>query len=876
MYNMFMNCRSKCTGMFLALLVLLLISVKSMAQLPSGDLSKFNVDLLTSSQVQGIFGNYQSSGMTEQQFYSSLSQRGLPAAEINKLFTRMSQLQGKGGSSISGNNENNLRGALSLSNKPASTGNPELDKLDPLERRLFGYKLFHNTTIDFAPNTTMATPKGYVVGPRDVLVLQVFGVAQNTYSLNVSPEGKITIPDVGVAHVAGFTIEALTSLLTEKLSLRYAGMRGSNPNTFLQVTLGTIRTIKVNVVGEIFKPGTYTLPSYVNVFNALYAAGGPTVKGSFRSVQVYRNNRQVADVDVYDFIVNGRISQNIRLEDNDVILIPPTAGRIDIGGEIKTPGIFEFKSRETFQDLMKFTGGFTDNAYKQLVYVRRRGLVDNQVIDLPSSKFGSAYLNDGDSITVGALLDRFSNRVQISGSVNRPGSFELVSGMRVQDLLQKAGGPKADAYLKRALLYRTRPDFSQEVLSIDLSNLADPRSETNIELKKEDVLSLVSIFDLKEEYYVQVSGEVNNQGSFPYSDSLTLGDVLLKAGGFKYSASGSFIEIARRKILSDDNKLAEVIQVNIDKDLSINSQTQKIILQPFDHIFVRTTPGFQPTKTVMVKGEVQYPGEYVIDRKEMRISDLISRAGGITKYAYTRAATLIRRTQYYKGKTVTEQQNEKLNNLKDNLLKDGIVVSTETNQEYAKRIDNKILQNTQKIEDEKVNADKKTNEDLKQNLVRDNAAFQGKNAVSAEQKDQELVAIDFDAILKAPGSAADIVLKEGDELDIPEKLETVSVKGGVLFPVSVKYEQGLGFREYINRSGGYVPQAMRNRSYVLQANGKVERVKHFLFFRSYPRIEPGAQVFVPVDTRERAPFSYEKGLGIITSTLTLIFLLRTL
>lgn len=878
MYNMFMNCRSKCTGIFLILVVLLLISVKSMAQLPSGDLSRFNVDLLTSGQLQAIAENYRSSGMTEQQFYSSLSQRGLPPAEINKLFARMSQLQGKGGPAVSGNAENNLRGTLSLGNKQGSTGDPELDKLDLIEKKLFGYKLFHNTATDFAPNTTMATPKSYVVGPRDALVLQVFGVAQNSYTLTVSPEGKITIPDVGVAHVAGFTIEALTSMLTEKLSLRYAGMRGSNPNTFLQVTLGTIRTIKINVVGEIYKPGTYTLPSYVNVFNALYAAGGPTVKGSFRSVQVYRNNRQVADVDVYDFIVNGKISQNIRLEDNDVIMIPPTAGRIDIVGEIKTPGIFEFKSKETFQDLLKFTGGFTDNAYKQLVYVRRRGVVENQVFDLPSNKFGSAYLNDGDSINVGALLERFSNRVQVSGSVNRPGSFELVSGMRVNDLLQKAGGPKADAYLKRALLYRTRADFSQEVLSIDLSNLADAKAESNIELKKEDVLSLVSIFDLKEEFYVQVSGEVNNQGAYPYSDSLTLSDVLFKAGGFKYSASGSFIEIARRKPLGEDNKLAEVIQVNIDKDLSINSQTSKIILQPFDHVFVRTIPGFQPAKTISVKGEVLYPGEYVIDRKEMRISDLINRAGGITKYAYTRGATLVKKTLYYKEKSQAEIQNEKLNNLKNNLSKDGLLISTENNQEYAKRIDNKIAENTQKIEAEKEKAEKeqKSNSDLKQSLVKENVALQGKNAVSNEEKEKELVAIDFDAILKAPGSSADIVLKDGDELEVPERLETVSVKGGVLYPVSVKFEQGLGFREYINRSGGYVPQAMRNRSYVLQANGKVERVKHFLFFRSYPKIEPGAQVFVPVDTRESAPFSYEKGLGVITSTLTLIFLLRTL
>jgi protein involved in polysaccharide export with SLBB domain len=290
-------------------------------------------------------------------------------------------------------------------------------------------------------------------------------------------------------------------------------------------------------------------------------------------------------------------------------------------------------------------------------------------------------------------------------------------------------------------------------------------------------------------------------------------------------------------------------------------------------VYVRTTAGFQQPKTVTIKGEVKFAGEYVIDKKEMRISDLLARAGGITKYAYIKGVTLVRKTKNYKPKTTAELQNETLNSLKDNLQKDGVLVSSEKNREYIRRIDNKILENLQTINDEKELKEKETQ---KQSLLKDNAALKGKNTVAQEEKEQELVAIDFDAILKAPGSIADILLKDGDELEVPEQLETVSVKGGVLYPVSVRYEPGLNFNEYINRSGGYVPQAMRNRSYVLQANGKVERVKHFLFFKSYPKVEPGAQVFVPIDTSEKPPFTYEKGLGIITSALTLIFLLRTL
>lgn len=846
------------------------------AQLPAGDLSKFNVDILSNSQIQVISGNFQSSGMTEQQYYSSLSQRGLPAAEINKLFTRMAQIQGKSSQNINGVEGNNLKGVSKLDFGQVNTGNPEIDKLNPLERRLFGYKMFHNSEVNFSTNTSMATPKNYVVGPRDVLVIQVYGVAQSSYSLTVSPEGKVTIPNIGVAHVAGFTIEALTDILKEKLSIRYAGMRGNNPTTFIQVTVSSIRTIKINIVGEIFKPGTYTLPSFVNVFNALYSAGGPTIKGSFRSVQVYRNSKQVAEIDVYDFIVNGRTNQNIRLEDNDVILVPPTRGRVEISGEIKIPGIFEIKPKENFNDLLKFAGGFTDNAYKQLINVRRRGLVENQIFDLVSDKFGQAYLNDGDSITVSALQNRYSNRVQVSGSVLRPGTYEFSNGMRVHDILQKAGGFKSDAFLKRVLLYRSKADFTQEVVSLDLTDIENNQSANNILLQKEDVLNIVSQFDLKEEYYVQVSGEVNSPGTFPYSDSLTLGDLLLRAGGFKYSASGSFIEIARRNYKGGEAQLSEILQVSIDKDLSLDTKTQAVILSPFDHVYVRNIPGFQQPKKVIIKGEVLYPGEYIIDKKEMRVSELLRRAGGITKFAYVKAATLVRRTPNFKDLNQLEKQNETLKSLKDNLLKDEILISAENNQELSKRIDNRILQNTQKLEEEKLKLEFKEGNDLKQDLLKENAAFQGKNSVAVEQKEKELVAIDFEALLKIPGSSADIVLKDGDEIEIPEKLETISVKGGVLFPVSVKYEEGLGFKQYINRSGGYVPQAMRNRSYVLQANGKVERVRHFLFIRSYPKILPGAQVFVPVDNRVRAPFSYERGLGVITSTLTLIFLLRTL
>ncbi len=750
------------------------------------------------------------------------------------------------------------------------------DSIDILEKKIFGYNIFHNINVSFTPNLNMATPKSYVVGPGDELLLQVYGIAQNNYILKVTPEGNVTIPNIGMAKVAGFSIEAVKTILINKLATRYAGMGGPSPSTFLDVTLGNIRTIKINMVGEVFKPGTYSLPSYINIFNALFAAGGPTLKGTFRYVQVYRAGKLKAEIDLYDFLVNGKTNNNVRLEDDDVILVRPATNRVEIEGEVRIPGIFEFKSNESFTDILNFAGGFSENAYKDFVNVTRKGLIEKQVLDLPSNQFSKVNLNDGDLIKVGVILDRFTNRVQVTGAVNRPGPYSLTKGMTAQDLIQKAGGLKPDAFLKRALIYRTKQDFKQEVINVDLSNKNDKDGTGSIELEREDVLSIANFYDIQEEYFVQISGEVNNNGIFPYADSLTVGDLILKAGGFKYSASGSFIEIIRRA--NDPGKIADILTVAINKDLSINAANSKLLLKPFDQIFVRAIPGFEIPKLVSIEGEISLKGAYAIDKKEMRISDLLMRAGGLTKYAYPKGATLVRRTKKFIPPSLTEVDNQNLTGLKQNLIKDPIISSSESNIELNKRIDTKISQNMAGIKkDEEI----KNKELLKQSLVKDNAStVNSSSALSLDEKTQELVAIDLEEILKNPGTNVDLVLKEGDILNIPEKLETVSIKGGVLYPVSVRYEPGLSFREYIDRSGGYSTRAIKNKAYVLQANGRVQRVKSFWFFKSYPKIEPGAELFVPATLQDRAPFNYANTVGVvtglITSTLTLIFLLRTL
>ena len=462
---------------------------------------------------------------------------------------------------------------------------PEELKKAEIERTLFGYNIFHNNDVSFEPNLNMATPKNYVVGPKDELELQVFGIAQKKYEVIVSKEGRISLPDIGVVQVAGFTIEALQSILTQKMSIRYAGMQGPSPNTFLQVSLTNIRTIKVNMVGEIAVPGSYSLPSYVNVFNALFAAGGPTIKGTFRAVQVFRNNKHVAEIDLYEFILNGKINQNIRLEDNDVILIKTSANKVTLRGEVRTAGIFEMKSGETLQDLLKFAGGFSDNAYKQMLGLTRKGILENEYYDIVSENFNKITLIDGDIISVNPIQDKISNRVIITGAVLRPGQFEWSKGIRVKDLVQKAGGFRGDAFLKNILIYRTKYDLTQEVLSIDLSKNDLSDTINNLLLNKEDAVSIKSVIDLREEFYVQINGEINNAGTYPLLDKMSLYDLVLMAGGGKYSASGSYIEIARRS-LNDPSKISEIIPINDSKSMLTSDTLKKILLLPFDNVFI--------------------------------------------------------------------------------------------------------------------------------------------------------------------------------------------------------------------------------------------------------------------------------------------------
>src|SRR5690606_13535384 len=421
--------------------------------------------------------------------------------------------------------------------------------LTPRQKKIFGYTLFHNKELNINPSLNIPTPESYIIGTGDQLLIDVYGASQQSYDLEVNPEDRVFIPNVGPVEVGGASVSAARSRLKTSFSRIYSGLQGNNPNTFLQVRLGNIRTINVTMAGELRKPGTYNLPSFASVFNALYAAGGPNENGSFRHIQVYRDSKLVGETDIYNFLMKGSEAGNIRLQDNDVVIVQPLRTRVEIEGPVRRPGLFEIKPGENIDELIAFAGGFSDRAFTQRLTVRRTTGEQLQVEDVDSEEYSVFNPQDGDYFIVGEILNRYENRVQVFGAVLRPGEFALKENLTVKSLIEKAGGLRADAFMNRASLYRTGENLNQTVLSIDVQGILNG-IVPDVPLKREDVLNIASLYDIKEEFYVQISGEVNRTGVYPYVANMTVGDLVIRSGGFKESASNSYIEIARR--LKDD------------------------------------------------------------------------------------------------------------------------------------------------------------------------------------------------------------------------------------------------------------------------------------------------------------------------------------
>jgi protein involved in polysaccharide export with SLBB domain len=829
------------------------------------EIQNIKVDNLSDAQVEQFISRAEASGMNEQQLIAMARERGMPLSEITKLQARIKGLQNKGMNEATFGGADTGREGITEEATVEERG----QDLTEQQSKIFGFSLFRNNKLSFNPNLNLPTPQNYILGTGDQLLIDIYGASQMRYDLRINSEGTVFIPNIGPINLGGLSVEAATSRLKSTLSNIFSGLSGASPNTFLQFRLGNIRTIQVAMVGEVFAPGNYTLSSFSTVFNALYASGGVTENGSMRAIKVYRNNRLAATVDVYDFLINADQSKNIRLQDNDVIMVSPVEKRVEIQGPLRRPGLFEIVQDESLQDLINFAGGFTSMAYPSRAIVYRTTDKELKIENIEGVDFSTFRPRQGDNFIFGEILTRYENRVQITGALMRPGTFAVTEGMKINDLIKKAEGLREDAFLNRATLYRTKPDFSLEIEAVNIGAIVRGE-EKDIVLQREDVLNIPSIYDLQEEYYVKISGEINNPGSFAFGENMRVSDLVLKAGGFTEAAMATQIEVVRRVRDDVSGKLAEIIPVSIDKDLKMNAEGTDLVLMPFDHVLIRRSPGYQREKMVRVEGEVYYPGEYALATADERISDLLKRSGGINPFAYVKGATLIRRNEFYAMPSENAITANNLAAVKANASQDK-KNDTEAEKILLSRIDSKINQKSVVKDEvtETVNADGFKKETI------ENVAMKEGLGSQAIVRSEEMVGINLQEILLNPGGKDDLILQEGDVLSIPKELQTVRMRGELLFPTSTRFEKGAGFKQYISRAGGFTDRSRKSKSYVVYANGNVSRTKKFLFMSFFPRVEPGAEIVVP-QKPEREGITAQGWIGIGTSLATLGLLINQL
>ena len=826
------------------------------------DLNTIRVDQLSDDQIEELVKRAQDAGLSSTDFLMMAEMRGMPSGEVEKLRNRMEELTA--GSSKSRSTNVSKRAAREQVNiNDITRGLMETQELMDTEKAdslLFGSNLFFqkNRKLSFEPSLNQATPKNYVLGPGDLIYVDIYGESEKYYEATISPEGSILLDNIGLIAVSGKTIEAAEGIIKNRIASFYTGLSGSNPKTFLQVSLGNVKTIKVHILNEVRLPGTFTLSAFSTVFNALYAAGGPSDKGTLRAIQLIRNNKKIAEIDVYDLLINGTANLDVQLQDQDVILVNPYLARVRMLGEVKRPLIFEVTPEDNLEDLVRYAGGYTDLAFKDRISISRITGNQRSISDVYQNQLGLFSLKGGDEVTVGRIIDRYINRIQIKGAVFRPGVFSLTEGITLTQLIKNADGLKGDAYTQRASILRTKGDLSSEILEVNLQAVLDGRQE-DVVLQREDVIRISSIYDVQNERYIQILGEVKRPGTYPYAAGMTTEELILIAGGLQESANIKDVEIARRLENSDAGMLSDIITTSINPDLSFNPAA--IPLQPFDQVIVRKRANFTMQRLVSVEGQVNSPGLFAIQTSVDRISDLVKRAGGINQFAYTKGATLIRKTEFFNTESEQVRRQKNLEELRV-LLRDS-PTKPEAQEELLIRLFRDLP--AEKVEKKDSTANNAKRESLDQIAAET-------PGLAVKIKETEAVAINLEKILANPGSEEDLLLEEGDILNVPKLLQTVRMRGEVVYPTTLRHELGRGFTYYINGAGGFDRRANRRQTYVVYANGAVKRTKGFLGIRSYPAIEPGAEVIVP-SKGPKNPFRLGELVGVTTGLATLALVL---
>lgn len=677
------------------------------------------------------------------------------------------------------------------------------------ENDVFGRNIFNIEKLTFQPNLNMATPENYRLGPGDEVIVDVWGASQTTLKLAVSPDGYVNIPNLGPVFLNNMTIKEARRLLKQELSKIYADS-GNN----IRVTLGNIRTIQVNVMGEVMAPGTYSLSSLSTVFYALYVAGGVSDIGSLRNVQVARGGKTVARLDVYDYIMKGQIQDDIHLQDGDVIIVPTYEELVKITGKVKRPMFYEMKKGESAATLLKYAGGFSSDGYKKSIRVLRQDGKEFSVATVDELNFSTFKLQDGDWVTVDSILNRFKNRLEVKGAVYHPGVYELSGSLNtVRQLVEKADGLLGEAFTARAVLYRERENLTREVLPVDIDGILAGTSP-DIVLQKNDVLYIPSIHDLQDMGKVTIGGEVNRPGSYTYADHMSLEDLVITAGGLKESASTVRVDVSRRIRNPKSTTEPDVIGENFSfglKDGFIVDGEPGFMLQPYDQVFVRRSPSYAEQLNVTIEGEVLYQGDYTLNTKNERLSSLVERAGGVSRFAYVRGAKLRR----------------------------------VANEEELRRM-----------------------EDVVKMMRREIGAAMA-NTLGLKVDSTYTVGIDLEAALANPGSDADLVLREGDVLMVPEYNNTVKVNGAVMMPNTVSYAKGKSVKYYLSQAGGYSVNAKKNQKFIIYMNGQVAEVKG----NGKKQIEPGCEIVVPNKTKK---FNFATIISNATSFASLATMLASL
>lgn len=841
---------------------LMLFMVSSMAMAQSSS--------MTDDQVMSFVVKEHNSGTSNSQIVTKLMQRGVDISQIRRVRARYEREAKQGGlENMSGKasatpsrlraNNGKTREDYAKNTNPStstpnathqdvtnrsnyrvsaeSTDNSDKDEymaiqnemssmypdIEPQKKssKVFGRDIFNNKSLTFEPNMNIATPQNYRLGPGDAVIIDIYGASQKTIQDTVSPDGTVTIEGYGPVSISGLTVSQANARLRGTVGSRYSSSK-------IRLTVGQTKTIMVNVMGEVKAPGTYTLSAFATVFHALYMAGGINDLGTLRNIKVYRNNRLVTVVDIYDYILNGKLTGNVRLADNDVIVVGPYDCLVNITGKVKRPMFYEMKKNESINSLLKYAGSFTGDAYKKSVRVNRKTGREYSVYNVEEFDFASFRIADGDSVTVEPILNRYANTVEVRGAVFRPGMYNLGEQVNsIRSLIEHAEGLTEDAFKARAVMHRMKTDRSLEVVSVDVEGIMSGKV-ADIPLKENDVLFIPTRQDKMNERTITIRGEVLFPGTYKYADNETIEDFVLQAGGLTDKASVVNVNVSRRvsdtKALRPDSLIAQTYTLSL-KDGFVIDGTPGFILMPFDEVFIRKSPGYTEQQNVTIEGEVLFAGAYSLTKRNARLSDLFKKAGGSTKEAYLKGARLIRKandTEKARMEAVLKMQREQQ---QKNLLQ--LAASSNSGS------------NLQQVAESAKNAD----------LEKFNVP------------DEYPVGIDLSEAIKHPGSDEDLVLREGDRLVVPQYNGTVKINGAVMYANTVGYEKGKRASYYIDQAGGFASDAVKNKAYIIYMNGKVAKVSHGA------KVQPGCEIVVPAKLKRKMSVAETMSLGTSMSSI---------